>query len=259
MNMGRVAGGYADLTVTSSLSPCPFCQCCLALHMGVQKIRILDATNYKPDFSGYARVGLTPDVCEHPGIVRTFRKWVRDRKNALIWSRDIGLFKGKTPRPFDVKRHRKRCGELMDLACQMAIQGERVGEAPIGAVIIDSFGEVIGCGHPQVVIDNDPSAVAAMSAWRACGSRDHWKDKTLMLTCGPDHIAYSMFHIFRFGQLAIGSDKVIAGRAADVRRLGIPVHVIGHADASERLAAWIRTNSATRVREYLGASWTDQA
>jgi len=48
----------------------------------VARIRILDATNYKPDFSGYAKVGLSPSVSEHPEIVKTFRKWVRDPKNA---------------------------------------------------------------------------------------------------------------------------------------------------------------------------------
>src|SRR5205814_9330162 len=28
MNMGRREGAYRDLVATSSLSPCPFCQCC---------------------------------------------------------------------------------------------------------------------------------------------------------------------------------------------------------------------------------------
>src|SRR5262245_34546916 len=44
MSMGRRPQGYAQLTATSSLSPCPFCQCCLALHMGLKEIRVLDAT-----------------------------------------------------------------------------------------------------------------------------------------------------------------------------------------------------------------------
>jgi tRNA(Arg) A34 adenosine deaminase TadA len=255
INMGRIEGGYSDLTATSSLSPCPFCQCCLALHMGMKQIRILDATNYKPDFSGYAKVGLSPQVSEHPGIVKAFRKWVRDRKNALIWSRDIGIFKGKTARPFDVKRNTQRTRDLMELAHQKAIEGEQAGEAPIGAVIIDSFGEVIGCGHPGIVTRNDPSLVAAMSAWRACGARDHWKDKTLLLTCGPDHIAYSMFHIFNFGQLVLGSDKVFAGRTQDVRRLGVAVNLLRDSTSDRLLGHWSQNSPLQRVTEYLGADF----
>jgi tRNA(Arg) A34 adenosine deaminase TadA len=253
MNMGRLPGGYAHLTATSSLSPCPFCQGCLALHLGVKEIRILDATNYKPDFSGYAKVGLSPSVSEHPGIVRTFRKWVRDRKNATIWNRDIGLWKGKVPRVFDVKNNRQRTRDLMDLAHQKAIEGEQAGEAPIGAVIVDSAGEVIGAGHPKIVTNNDPSMVAAMSAWRACAARDHWKDKTLLLTCGPDHIAYSMFHVFNFGQLVVGSTKMFAGQTDAVRQFGRPVHILRDRAADEMMTNWLEREPLDRLREYLGA------
>jgi tRNA(Arg) A34 adenosine deaminase TadA len=254
MNMGRLTGGYRHLTATSSLSPCPFCQGCLALHLGLKEIRILDATNYKPDFTRYGKVGLSPTVSEHPGIVRTFRKWVRDRKNATVWSRDIGLFKGKVSRPFDVKRNRQRARDLMELANQKALEGEQAGEAPVGAVIVDPAGEVIGAGHPKIVTNNDPSMVAAMSAWRACGAREHWKDKTLLLTCGPDHIAYSMFHVFNFGQLVVGGTDAFKGQIDAVRKLGVPVHVLRGIDGAI-LKSWLMRQPAERTREYFGADF----
>src|SRR6202042_3219448 len=131
-------------------------------------------------------------------IAATFRKWERDPKNATIWNRDIGIWNRKHAAPFDVKKNRSRARDLMAIAHQKALEGLSAGEAPIGAVIIDSLGEVLGCGHPKIVTNNDPSMVAAMSAWRACGARAHWKDKTLFLTAGPDAIAYSMFRIFNF-------------------------------------------------------------
>jgi tRNA(Arg) A34 adenosine deaminase TadA len=256
MNMGRIVRGYGHLTATSSLSPCPFCQSCLALHLGVREIRILDATNYKPDFSGYKRVGLTPTVSEHAGIVRTFGKWVRDPKNAVIWNRDIGVWDAKVPPVFDAKRSRVRAVELLNIASQEASDGLEAGEAPIGALVVDRFGEVIGAGHPRISADDDPSAVAAMVAWRACGARDHWKDKTLVLTCGPDHIAYSMFHIFKFGQLLVGSDRAFAGRLADVRGLGVRTHVIRGRTSDTILSEWLRTVPRARAKEFLGADFT---
>ena len=251
MNMGRIRTGYADLTATSSLSPCPFCQCCLALHMGVKDIRILDATNYKPDLSGYAKVGLTPAVSEHAGIIKLFRKWVNDPANALIWNRDIGIYPGKTGRPFDASKNRGRVRELILIANSLASQGLAAGEAPVGAIVVDAFGEVIGAGHPRILLNNDPSMVAAMSAWRACGARDHWKDKTLILTCGPDHIAYSTFHIFNFGQLIVGSDAVFRGRIDDVRKLGRNVAVLKDSSTDRLLKRWTAANPS-RAREYLG-------
>jgi tRNA(Arg) A34 adenosine deaminase TadA len=254
MNMGRREGGYSKLVATSSLSPCPFCQCCLALHLGVREIRILDAINYTPDFEGYRKVGLSPAVSNHPKIAATFCKWVRDRRNATIWNRDIGIWKRKHAPPFDVKRNRSRTREVMAIAMQKAREGLDAGEAPIGAVVIDAQGEVIGAGHAKIVANNDPSMVAAMSAWRACGARDHWKDKTLFLTCGPDHIAYSMFHIFNFGQLVVGSDTVFGGRLQDVKKMKVPVHVMRDEQMEKELAQWEQNNPSSRVAEYLGAS-----
>jgi creatinine deaminase len=252
MNMGRRERGYGDLIATSSLSPCPFCQCCLALHLGVREIRILDAINYTPDFEGYRKVGLNPLVSNHPKIAATFRRWVRDPRNATIWNRDIGIWSRKHTPPFDVKRNRARTQELMSIAHHRAIEGLDAGEAPIGAVIIDSQGEVIGAGHPKIVTNNDPSMVAAMSAWRACGAREHWKDKTLFLTCGPDHIAYSMFYVFNFGQLVVGSAHVFEGQMNAVRKLGVSVDILSSVRCDRILRQWIDNADSGRVAEYFG-------
>jgi len=160
----------------------------------------------------------------------------------------------KAPSVFDVRRSRQRVKELMRIGSQKASEGAAAGEAPVGAVIVDHVGEVIGAGRPRIIADNDPSAVAAMIAWRACGARDHWKDKTLLLTCGPDHIAYSMFHIFKFGQLIVGNTRPFAGRIGDVKTLGLPVHVF-QAGTDVSLGRWIDRTPDERVREYLGADW----
>jgi tRNA(Arg) A34 adenosine deaminase TadA len=224
----------------------------LALHLGVKEIRILDATNYKPDFSGYAKVGLTPSVSEHPGIIETFGRWVRDPANAIIWNRDIGVWNEPTPRPFDVKLNPARTTAIMNLAHHKAREAEKIGEAPIGAAIVDRFGEVIGAGLPRILTNNDPTAVAAMMAWRACGARDHWKDKTLFLTCGPDHIAYSMFHVFKFGQHVVASDRVFAGQTNAVRKLGVAVQVTNDFSSDELLAAWLKRAPKQRAEEHLG-------
>jgi tRNA(Arg) A34 adenosine deaminase TadA len=220
----------------------------------VREIRILDAINYKPDFEGFKKVGLSPVVSNHPKIAATFRKWVRDPRNATIWNRDIGIWNRKHAPPFDVKRDRARAKELISIAHQKALEGLDAGEAPIGALIIDALGEVIGAGHPKIVTNNDPSMVAAMSAWRACGAREHWKDKTLLLTCGPDHIAYSMFHIFNFGQLLVASETVFAGQIRGVRALGVPVSVLHDARSDVSLKRWKKRAPASVVAEYLGAN-----
>jgi tRNA(Arg) A34 adenosine deaminase TadA len=255
MNMGRVESGYREIVATSSLNPCPFCQRTLAAHLGVGEVRILDTVSYSPDYTSYKAIGLTPVPLHHQPTIDTFKKWVNDKKNALIWNRDIGLFDGNVPRVFDVKKNRERVAGVMRLAHHHAAEAVPA-EAPIGAVIIDAYGEVIGAGHAKIAANNDPSMVAAMSAWRACGAREHWMDKTLLLTAGPDHIAYSMFHIFNFGQLVIASDKVFAGQILALRKLKIPVHVVGDTASDALLKKWIGRTPIARVREWLGSDFS---
>ena len=255
MHMGRLSQGYKDLTVTSSLSPCPFCQCTLARHLGIREIRILDATNYKPDFTSYAAMGLMPTVKEHASIVKTFAEWVQNPEHQTIWNRDIGVWELSHPKPFDVVGNSKRTKEILSLAHNKAAEGKLMGEAPLGAVIVDALGEVIGVGYPRIKVSNDPTAVTAMSAWRACGARDHWKDKTLFLTCGPDPIAYSMFHIFKFGQLVVASSAVFAGLLQHVQALSVPVHECQDTQSDEALRRWIAESSSLQISEYLGVEF----
>lgn len=252
-NMGRIYGGYSDLVATSSLSPCPFCQCTLARHMGIKTVRILDDKNYRPDKSDYEKVGIRPIIKSHAGIETAFASWVNNPKNQILWNRDIGIASGarKTPKCFSGEEIRA----LTNRACRIAEEGILAGEAPIGAVIVDDLGQVIGAGYPKIATDNDPSKVAAMTAWRSAGSRDDWSRCTLVLSCGPDNIAYSMFKVFNFGQLVVASDKVFAGRIEEVRSLGRRVVVDGNLSIDETLASWLTSESMSTTKEYLGADF----
>ncbi len=253
--MGQIVGGYGDLVATSSLSPCPFCQCTLARQLGIKTVRILDDLNYRPDKSDYEKAGITPIVQSHPKIEQTFARWVNDPRNDVLWKRDIGISTG--PQMSSRSFSHEELDALMQRAIRLAQEGERAGEMPIGAVIVDELGQVVGAGHARVVSDNDPSKVAAMAAWRAAGSRDDWGRHTLVLTHGPDPIAYSMFKVFGFGQLVVGSDEVYAGEIAGVRALGKRVTVLGMADrCDDLLREWLARNSIERTQEYLGIGYS---
>ena len=252
--MGRIVEGCGTLVATSSLSPCPFCQCTLARQLGIKTVRILDDRNYRPDTGDYEKAGITPVVLSHPKIEETFARWVNDPRNEVLWKRDIGIPTGPTASPKAFTRD--ELAALMERAIRVAGEGDDVGEMPIGALIVDDLGQVVGAGHARIMRDNDPSKVAAMTAWRAAGSRDDWGRHTLILTHGPDPIAYSMFQIFGFGQLVVGSDALYAGETAAVRALGKPVAVLGlHDECDTSLRAWLSRNTVERAREYLGVGW----
>jgi tRNA(Arg) A34 adenosine deaminase TadA len=266
INMGRRPEGYTDLVATSSLSPCPFCQCTMAHHLGIRQVRILDDLNYRPDKQSYVSMNVSVESLSHKAIEQTFHAWLDTMQNRPLWSRDIGEFDGSVSAPFPLANRPRRCQQVLALAHANAAAALARDEAPIGAVVLDAQGEVIGCGGSQVVAKNDPSSVAAMAAWRACGARDQWMDKTLVLTAGPDAIAYSMFHIFNFGQLIVASDDVFPGYLPAVQALNkdearprkIPVRMLRDTASDGSLKKWIRDAKPEPVREYLGAKWPEQ-
>ncbi|WP_235556573.1 deaminase, partial [Bordetella bronchiseptica] len=56
---------------------------------------------------------------------------------------------------------------LMALALEQAQEAARLGEVPVGAVVVDAQGEVLGAGYNRTIIDRDPTAHAEIVALRA--------------------------------------------------------------------------------------------
>lgn len=55
----------------------------------------------------------------------------------------------------------------MRLAMQQAMNAQIAGEVPVGAVIVDSRGELLGTGFNRTIQDHDPTAHAEVVALRA--------------------------------------------------------------------------------------------
>lgn len=59
----------------------------------------------------------------------------------------------------------------MQLAIRMAREAERLGEVPIGAVIVDSEGKVLASASNRTIKNNDPTAHAEILALRTAALR----------------------------------------------------------------------------------------
>ena len=57
----------------------------------------------------------------------------------------------------------------MRLALEQAKIAYSLGEVPVGAVIVDDKGSIIGSGMNRVITDSDPSAHAEIVAMRKAG------------------------------------------------------------------------------------------
>jgi tRNA(adenine34) deaminase len=115
-------------------------------------------------------------------------------------------------------------------------------DVPVGAVVLDSAGEVIGRGRNSREADADPTAHAEVIAIRAAGrSAGSWRmaDCTLVVTLEPCTMCAGALLAGRMARLVYGAPDPRAGAAGSVwdvlhdPRLGEPVEVIGGVLADE--------------------------
>ena len=134
---------------------------------------------------------------------------------------------------------------LMHLALQEAkTAGDDV---PVGAVIVDSNGNVLATGHNRREEISDPTSHAEIEAIRsACAKLEDWRleNVTLVVTLEPCVMCAGAIVAARIPRVVFGAwDERIgaAGSAYDIlrdARLGKPVEVIGgvlEAECSEIL------------------------
>lgn len=60
--------------------------------------------------------------------------------------------------------------DYMALALDQALEAYKIGEIPVGAVIIDNYGNIVSKGFNRTITDNDPSAHAEIVALRNAGN-----------------------------------------------------------------------------------------
>jgi tRNA(adenine34) deaminase len=136
----------------------------------------------------------------------------------------------------------------MRLALEQAA-GEATGQAgpevPVGAVVLDREGTVIGAGRNRREADADPTAHAEIVALRAAArAAGDWRltGATLVVTLEPCTMCAGAALAARIGRLVYGAADERAGAAGSLwdvlhdRRLGPPVEVIPGVLAGESTA-----------------------
>ena len=101
----------------------------------------------------------------------------------------------------------------MDAALALAKSALRVGEVPVGAVVVQS-GKIIGRGHNRTRIDHDPTAhaeiIAIREATRFLGN-DRLEDCDLWVTLEPCTMCAGAIAHARIGRLYYGASDAKGG------------------------------------------------
>jgi tRNA(adenine34) deaminase len=124
----------------------------------------------------------------------------------------------------------------MRRALDQAARSSASGEVPVGAVVLDGAGAVVGEGHNRQQADRDPTAHAEIVAIRqAAQARGGWRldTCTLVVTLEPCTMCAGAVIAARLDRLVYGTADPRAGAAGSLwdvlrdRRLAPHVEVIG--------------------------------
>ncbi|MEO5833133.1 MAG: nucleoside deaminase [Nakamurella sp.] len=138
---------------------------------------------------------------------------------------------------------------LVAAALAEAVQSLESGDVPIGAVVWDSSGAVIGRGHNRREAAGDPTAHAEIEALReAAARRGQWRldGCTLAVTVEPCTMCAGAIGLARVERLVFGCWEPKTGAAGSLwdvlrdRRLAHRVEVVGGVLAEE-CAALLRS------------------
>ena len=149
----------------------------------------------------------------------------------------------------------------MRLALVQARAADSAGDVPVGAVVVDAAGDVLGTGHNQRESTHDPTAHAEVLAIRsAARRRDSWRldDCTLVVTLEPCTMCAGATVLARLRRVVYGADDPKAGAVGSLwdvvrdRRLNHRPEVVADVladECQELLRSWFeRRRGASPLR-----------
>ena len=112
---------------------------------------------------------------------------------------------------------------FMSLAMQQAEAAWRIGEVPVGAVVVDGQGNVLGVGYNRTIIDSDPTAHAEIVALRAAAQHlDNYRlpGLTLYVTLEPCVMCIGAMLHARLARVVYGATDPKTGACGSVLDVG---------------------------------------
>lgn len=111
----------------------------------------------------------------------------------------------------------------MQLALQQAELAAQAGEVPVGAVVVDAQGSVLGLGFNRTITDSDPTAHAEIVALRAAARRlDNYRmpGLSLYVTLEPCVMCMGAMLHARLARVVYGASDPKTGACGSVLDVG---------------------------------------
>ena len=117
---------------------------------------------------------------------------------------------------------------LMDLAYEQALKSYNEGGCPIGAVLADETGAILGQGHNRLVQEGNPVLHGEMTALRNAGRMPSRGHCTLYTSLSPCMMCAGTILQFQIGRVVVGDVTNSPGNVEFLRENGVEGVVLDH-------------------------------
>lgn len=119
---------------------------------------------------------------------------------------------------------------MLAVAVDQACRGLAEGGVPIGAALFGQDGELLGRGRNRRVQDEDPSAHAETSAFRAAGRMRGYRRTTMVTTLSPCWYCSGLVRQFGIGHVVVGEARTFRGGHDWLAEHGVRVTLLDDAE-----------------------------
>jgi tRNA(adenine34) deaminase len=120
---------------------------------------------------------------------------------------------------------------MMALALRQAEAARQIGEVPVGAIVVDGGGQVVGEGYNRTIIDHDPTAHAEIVALRAAAralSNYRMPGLSLYVTLEPCVMCMGAMLHARLARVCYGATDPKTGACGSVLDVGAVAQLNHH-------------------------------
>ncbi|HIF26456.1 MAG TPA: nucleoside deaminase [Micavibrio sp.] len=118
----------------------------------------------------------------------------------------------------------------MKRAYEQALKSYNEGGCPIGAVIIDEDGNILGEGHNHLVQEGNPIIHGEMDAMRKAGRMKSRRNVIMYTTLSPCMMCTGTILQFKIPHVVVGDTVNSAGNVDFLRERGVEVTVLDDED-----------------------------
>lgn len=111
----------------------------------------------------------------------------------------------------------------MKCAYDLALKSYNEGGCPIGSVLVDGKGKIIGQGHNMRVQEGNPIKHGEMQALTNAGRRKSYKETTLYTTLSPCMMCSGTIVQFKIPRVVVAENQNFGGNEEFLRERGVDV------------------------------------